>query len=707
MPGRGDRPNAAGLLDEALVRAVHRAGASGGGVYLLDEDGRFLVLVVTCGAPGEITEPWWRLSITRQSPAPEAVREDRLVWVGGQEDMARLYPRGAAAAPHRMAIACAPLRGADRCWGALSLVWPAGRSPRISRRERGQVLFSARRVARVLDEAPHPPVIPDRPRVVPVRLATERPVRSALAAADLVERLPTGALALDLEGRVTFANHAALDLLDRTPEDLFDSVLWESVPWLGDPVCAETYRAAWLSGEPATLAVARPPDRWLTLRLYPDASGISILVDSEDTAVERPRSEVRPPPGTAAAVTTAAAGRIHQLVHLAAALTETVSVQDVVDLIAELILPTFGADGLIVSTTEAGRLKAIGHHGYAPDVVERLEGLQMDAELTPVGRALATGSPSFFASRAELARDYPDTPQLSDKHAWAFLPLITSGRPVGCCVLAYDHPHTFTTDERAILTPLASLIAQALDRARLYDAKHNLAHALQQRLLPHALPTVAGVNVAARYLPTSYGMDIGGDFYDLIRLTDTTAAAVIGDVEGHDVTAAALMGQVRTAIHSHATAGAGPDTVLARTNRDLADLDPGRFITCLYAQVDLAGRQVTLASAGHPPPLLHRPGRDPRVVAVDPGPPLGIGVELPYALSTQPLPAGSILALYTDGLVETPGADVDHTTADLARHLARSSDLPLHHLIDSLVRRARPTGQHADDIALLLLQPTS
>ncbi|MFG2178360.1 SpoIIE family protein phosphatase [Streptomyces abikoensis] len=703
---RPSRLDPAGLVDEALVRAVHRAGAACGGIYLLDEQEQVLSLAVMCGAPKEVTEPWWRVPVARRGPPSTAVREDRLVWVGSQEDMARLSPPSAATLPHRMAVATTPIRGAYRCWGALNLVWAARRSPRLGRRERAQVLSGARDVARVLDAAVHPPNLPDTPRVVPVHPGAARPGQAALAAADLVERLPAGALALDREGHVTFVDNAAAGLLGRTPEQLLGTLLWETVPWLGDASCKETYRVAWLGGAPAALGVVRPPDRSLSLRLYPDASGISILITPGRAAEQHPQPHDAHTPDPASVVSAAAAGRIHQLMHLAASLTETISVQDVVDLIAELIMPTFGADSMVVSTAEAGRLKAIGHRGYDSEVIERLEGLPVDADLTPVGRALATGSPSFFADRSELARSHPESP-LSDKHAWAFLPLIASGRPVGCCVLAYSHSHVFTADERATLIPLASLIAQALDRALLYDAKHTLNHALQQRLLPRALPTVNGLNVAARYLPASFGMDIGGDFYDLIRLTDTTVAAVIGDVQGHDVTAAALMGQVRTAIHSHATAGASPDKVLTRTNRDLADLDPGRFITCLYAHLDLARQQVTVASAGHPPPLLHHSDHHVQVVDVDPGPPLGIGIEVPQPLTVLPLPTGAILTLYTDGLVEVPGADIGRTTDDLAQHLERSSDLPLHHLIDSLVQHACPTGQRTDDIALLLLQPTT
>ncbi|MEU7137020.1 SpoIIE family protein phosphatase [Streptomyces sp. NPDC046261] len=674
-----------------------------GGVYLVDPAGAELGLVVLCGLPVEVYVPWWRMSLASHGPNPDAVREERLVWVGCQEEFARLYPRAAASIPYRLAFAVSPLKGLRRCWGTLILLWPPSRPARLDPRERGRIALSARRVARVLDAAVPPPVIPDRPRFVPLHRPGAAQAQSALAAAGLVERLSLGALALDLEGRITFANTAAAALLGRPVEQLLGTQPLQSLPWLDNATCMDAYRTAVTSHEPLTLTVLRPPEQWLDFSLHPDDSGVSILVSPRRTA-DHPSKPVRAHTAPTGALT---ASRMHLLVHLAAALTETVGVQDVVDLLADQVLPAFGAHGLILSTTEAGRIKIIGHRGYAPQVIAQLDGLPTDADLTPAGHALATGASSFFADPAELARAYPRAPQTSDKQAWAFLPLIISGRPIGCCLLAFNHPHPFATAERALLTPLAGLIAQALDRARLYDAKHNLAHTLQQTLLPHTLPSLTGLDVAARYLPASHGMDIGGDFYDLIRLTDTTAAAVIGDVQGHDVTAAALMGQVRTAVHSHATAGATPGQVLTRTDRDLADLGTDRFVTCLYAHLDLARHQVTLAGAGHPPPLVRHPDHRARAVDIDPGPPLGIGMGTPsYPLTTLPLPEGTLLALYTDGLVETPGTDIGQTTADLVQHLAKAGDLPLHHLVDSLIHHTGPTDQHTDDIAVLMLQRT-
>ncbi|MFF3686902.1 SpoIIE family protein phosphatase [Streptomyces sp. NPDC002187] len=708
MTGRSEKPGDAGLLDGTLAAIVRRSGASAGNFHLLVPEERLLCLTVVCGLPVEFTAPWRRVPLSAPVPVADAVREDRLVWVGSQESMVRAYPRAAAVLPYRLALAAVPVSGVRRCWGALVLLWPADHPAVITRRERSHLAASARRLARLLDEAPRPPAVPHHPRIVSVLPADPGQVQPAPVAADFAERLPGGSLSLDLDGRITFCTPSAAELLGRSADQLLGTLPWQALPWLDDPVPEEQYRTAVISREPVCFTALRPPDQWLDFRLYPDPSGISVRINPSRAPGPHPQE---PTGGSRQLPDAVRAGRLHQLVHLAAALTETVGVRDVVDLAADQILPAFGADGLILAKAEAGRLKITGYRGYDPQIIERLDGLPLDTDLTPTGRALASGLPSFFANSQEMARLYPRTPTIGVKQAWAFLPLIISGRPVGCCILSYNDPHAFTADERAVLTSLAGLIAQALDRARLYDAKKELAHGLQQALLPRALPDIRGLDVAARYLPASHGMDVGGDFYDLIRLTDTTAAAFIGDVQGHNVTAAALMGQVRTAVRSHATADAPPGEILARTNRTLTDLEPDLLVSCLYTHIDLGSRRISLASAGHVPPILRHPRHagepaQARVLQVEPGPLLGIDIDAVYPVAALSLAPGDILALYTDGLVEIPGADLSWTTADLARHLADSGDLPLDQLVDSLVHHAWPTGRHTDDIALLLLQPS-
>ncbi|TXS33461.1 SpoIIE family protein phosphatase [Streptomyces sp. gb1(2016)] len=693
-------------LDQVLNGTVQSTGALAAGIYLLAVDEPVLCLTAVCGMPVNTAAPWRRVAVSAAGPLSEAVRENHLVWVGRQEDMARLYPNAAAGLPYQFALAFAPLHGV-RLWGALVLVWPKDHPPSLTRRERGHIVSSASRIARVLDQAPGPRKIPEQPRAVPLSPPGSDPAQTGLAADDLLQRLPAGALSFDLQGRITYVNDAAARMLGRTAEGLLGNFPWQAVPWLDDPVHEDHYRTAVFSREPVAYTALRPPDEWLDIRLYPGDSGISALISPNpggQPTAETPPPHITPPLG--ASPEAAGTGRIHQLIHLATALSQTVTVADVINMVADQILPAFGAQGMVISAADAGRLRIIGHRGYDPRSVTRLDGLPLDTDLTPAGQALRSGVPAFFADPAEMTRAYPRASVLSEKHAWAFLPLVVSDRRVGCCVLSYDHPHIFSASDRAILVSLGGLIAQAMDRALLYDAKHDLAHGLQQALLPMTLPTIRNLAVAARYLPAARGVDVGGDFYDLIRLSDTAAAAVIGDVQGHNINAAALMGQVRTAVH--ATAGTLPGEVLARTNHVLMDLETDLFVSCLYIHIDLAERRLQLASAGHPPPLLRDPSATPQTTAleVEPGPLLGVTLctEADYPLTTLPLPERSVLALYTDGLVETPGTDLTDSIAALAHLLTKNGNRPLDDLCDSLLRHAGLHHARTDDIALLLLR---
>ncbi|MCR8575206.1 SpoIIE family protein phosphatase [Streptomyces sp. Isolate_219] len=687
-------------VGRALLRAMQETGASAGGVYVLAADAPVLQLTVMSGVPAPFLAPWDRVALAAPIPVAVATREQRLVWVGGQQQMARDFPRTAVAVPYDFSLAAAPVSGPAGSRGALLLLWPAGHAPRLSAEERGAVEAACGRLAALLAKLPRPDG--SGPAEAP-RVRTPPPVRAvspdeALAAADYLERLPGGCCALDLEGRITLVTKGATELLGEKGTRLIGSRPWEVLPWLRDPVFEDRYRAAVISRRPTSFTASRPPHHWLTFRLFPDARGLSVWISPSD----KDYGPVEPAPAQGE-VLPVRAGQIYHVLHLAAALTEAVGTQDVVGLVADQIVPAFGAQGMIMYVAEAGRLRTIGHRGYPAEAVAAFEGVALGAANSPAVHTLATGEPSFFTSPEEMERDYPGLPRLTGKAARAVLPLIVSGRPVGCCILSYTRPRTFSLEERQVLTSLAGLIAQALDRARLYDTKHQLAHDLQAGLLPHGLPTVPGFAVAARYLPSTRGMDIGGDFYDLIRLDEDSVAAVIGDVQGHNAAAAALMGQVRTAVRAYATAGAAPDEVLARTNRLLTDLDPGLFTSCLYVHIDLRTRRACLACAGHPPPLLRHPGRHTTVLHVPPGLLLGIDPAARYSTTELTLPPKSVLALYTDGLIETPGTDPDRSVADLAARLNDAPPLGPDRLADALLENRHGDADRQDDVALMLL----
>ncbi|MFF4744820.1 SpoIIE family protein phosphatase [Streptomyces sp. NPDC001268] len=705
MHGSGD-PTAAPApgegLDAVLAELVRGTGASVGLAYVLPPGERVLRIAVVSGVVPKIAAPWARISLDDPIPVADAVRERRLVWLASQEEVARRYPRLGVVLPYDFMLAAAPFAHEARVWGGVVLLWPTWHPPALSAREREAVDAGCRRAGALLHEAARRgDRLPagDEPRVLLPPRPSEPDPEEARAALDFAQRIPVGCCALDMDGRITFINTAAADLVGAGGASLRGARPWEALLWMNDPVFEDHYRAAVVTRRPTSFTALRPPDRWLSFRLYPDDRGISVQiapltgVPGQDD--EQPERLPSVGPGGAAA--------LYHLMHLAAALTETAGVSDVVEAVADQLVPAFGPRGLVMMTMDEGRLRIIGHRGYSSEFMDRVDGSPLTAQ-TPNAHALTAGVPSFFGSFDELESAYPGAVRYEKRDAWAFLPLIASGRPVGSLVLSYDQPRSFPPAERATLTSLAGLIAQALDRARLYDSTQQLAHTLQTALLPHSLPSVPGLDVAARYLPAGHGVEIGGDFYDLIRCNATTAAATIGDVQGHNIQAAALMGQVRTAVHAHATAGTPPSDVLARTNRLLADLEPGLFTSCLYAHLDLAGHRARIATAGHPPPLVLHPDGRTEAVEVPPGLLLGIDPDALYSTVEIPFPPGTVLLLHTDGLVETAGTDIDEATAAIRACLTQGRDRTADDLADILVRHATRAATRNDDIALLLIR---
>ncbi|MFE5586751.1 SpoIIE family protein phosphatase [Kitasatospora sp. NPDC056531] len=518
-------------------------------------------------------------------------------------------------------------------------------------------------------------------------------VRTLTAAAAAVERLREGVFSLDPDGLITYANRASEPLLRASREELVGHHPWEVLPWLTDPVYENRYRAALISQQPTAFLAARPPDGWLAFSLYPDIHGVTARV----VAAEAPPGAAEPP--AAPPPTTTGVGGTHHLLQLASALTEAVTVRDVCRAVAEEILPAFGGQELAIYGVREQRLHLVSQSGYPDGFLDGFEGTPLDARV-PGAETLSTGTPIFFESVRELATAYPGL-ALDEMGAWAFLPLIASGRPVGSCILGFDLPHQFTAEERGLLTGLSGFIAQALERARLYDAEFALARGLQQGLLPHRLPQVPGLRITARYLPGTQGMEIGGDWYDAI-VTGADLTLVIGDVEGHSVGAAAAMGQLRSAVRAFACGGEPPDQVLARTNRLLLDLDPGLLASCCLVRLTPADGTVRIARAGHLPPVLRHPDGRAEALYVAGGPLLGVDEEAAYPVSELRLRPGSLLALYTDGLVEDPAVAIDQGVDRLRAALDRGRvEEEIEELAERLLREVGSTGR-VDDVALLL-----
>ncbi|MGJ7416984.1 SpoIIE family protein phosphatase [Streptomyces cinereoruber] len=390
-----------------------------------------------------------------------------------------------------------------------------------------------------------------------------------------------------------------------------------------------------------------------------------------------------------------------------AALAHARTVKDVIDLLNDSqALEHFGAASLVMGLLEAGRIHLVAE-GPEGAFVPGTRFTRVD-EPYPMSEVIRTLRPRFIDSARDFSDSYPVLwPHISGLGitAAAYLPLIAQARPIGALGLLYRDRSGFSEDERTLLVALGSSIAQSLQRAMLYEQEHDLAEGLQQAMLPRRIPEVPGAQTAVRYRSARLGRDIGGDWYDVIALPGGRVGAVIGDVQGHDTHAAAVMGQLRIVLRAYAAEGHTPATVMARASVFLHELDTERFATCTYAEVDLRTGVVQLVRAGHVDPLLREPDGRCRRLPVEGGLPLGLSAEfgrLDYPVTTLELDSGQTLLLYTDGLVEKPGADLDEGLQWLSS-LVRRGPADLQELADHLCDVVAERGGE-DDVAILLLR---
>jgi GAF domain-containing protein/anti-sigma regulatory factor (Ser/Thr protein kinase) len=279
-------------------------------------------------------------------------------------------------------------------------------------------------------------------------------------------------------------------------------------------------------------------------------------------------------------------------------------------------------------------------------------------------------------------------------------PLVAGRRTVGALVLGWPEPTVLGSDDRVFLQTLASQGAQALDRARHFELERSIAETLQRSVLPVALPTLAGAQIAARYLPGTHEVAIGGDWFDAVELPDDRVGLVVGDVVGKGVHAAASMGQLRNALRAISIERLKPPSALARLDRVASDTLETSFATVVYAVVDRNAGVLRFSSAGHPPPIVAYPDGRVEVLEGGRGLPLGTGLGPKYRQDVVDLPAGSVVVLYTDGLVERRGRTIDEGIEALVEAVGaapKDAERMLEHVLETLVAEA----DRADDVAIL------
>jgi PAS domain S-box-containing protein len=285
-------------------------------------------------------------------------------------------------------------------------------------------------------------------------------------------------------------------------------------------------------------------------------------------------------------------------------------------------------------------------------------------------------------------------------HSLMLVPLIARGVTLGVAAFCRaENPEPYGPADVRLVSDLASRAAVHIDNARLYTREHTTAVTLQRSLLPRHIPPVPGLEVAYRYQPASQAAEVGGDWFDVIALDSGQVALVVGDVTGHGTHAAALMGQLRTTTAALARLGHPPGQIMAQLSALVAAHGDEAGATCLYAVYDPASRRCRLTRAGHLPPALLRPDGTVEFPDLPGGMMLGVG-QGRYPVTDTHLPQGSVLALYTDGLIEQPGQDLATGMSRLARALTASPAQSPDQLCESILASTDPTPH--DDIALLL-----
>jgi anti-sigma regulatory factor (Ser/Thr protein kinase) len=261
----------------------------------------------------------------------------------------------------------------------------------------------------------------------------------------------------------------------------------------------------------------------------------------------------------------------------------------------------------------------------------------------------------------------------------------------------------FDDEDLAFLTTLGREGAVALERARLYEHERDIAATLQRRLLPERLPSMPAFSLAARYLAGGQGLQVGGDWYDAMELPGGELALVVGDVVGHGIEAASAMGQLRTALRFALLEHGRPADALAGINRLVHQMQAGEVATLACAVVDPARQEVVHASAGHPPPLVLAPGKEPCYLSGGRSLPLGAVAHSQFREETAAFEPGSTLILYTDGLIERRGESIDEGLERLRAAAAGGAEADLEELLGLVVRQLLPTAP-TDDVAVLALR---
>jgi serine phosphatase RsbU (regulator of sigma subunit)/anti-sigma regulatory factor (Ser/Thr protein kinase) len=394
--------------------------------------------------------------------------------------------------------------------------------------------------------------------------------------------------------------------------------------------------------------------------------------------------------------------RSERLQEMTAALANALTRVNVAEVVARGVHDVLAADSTSLALVLEDRriLRTLAWEDDEDADARRLE-MSMDVE-TPQSDAVRQALPTFYETFDELRQRFPDvaSAELADHESFLFVPLVAQRRVNGLLCVSWARRQPLPPDERRFVLSLAAQAAQALERAGHFESEQTIAATLQRSVLPTTLPRVEGVQLAARYLPGTAELNVGGDWFDAIPLRESRLGLAVGDVVGKGVRAAATMAQLRNALRAFSLDRTRPSSTLTRLNRLSEEVLETAFATVVYAVVDPRTLTCRYSSAGHPPPLVVFPDGRVELLEAGRGLPLGTGSVAEYVEDVVELQSGAVLVLYTDGLVERRGQSIDAGLEQLRAAVAaapRDPELLVEHVLEDIIGAT----ERDDDIALL------
>ncbi|HLW60926.1 MAG TPA: SpoIIE family protein phosphatase [bacterium] len=443
--------------------------------------------------------------------------------------------------------------------------------------------------------------------------------------------------------------------------------------------------------------------------LYQSEQATRIAADTARQAADAARHEAdaaRHEAEVARAGAERATDRIARLQAITAALSEALTPAQVAEVIVDR--------GIAALDAQTGTMCLLSEDGQTLDIVRAIgipEGFIGRWHHIPITTRIAITDAVrrrqlvFLPSRNAGVAQHPDLAELQGALEWGArvaVPLMVQGRPIGALLFVTADSRLFPENDRAFLESLGRLCAQALERARFYEREHRIAGALQRAFLPEALPILSGVTIHAAYAPGSDEAEIGGDWYDAFALPTGHVMMSVGDVVGHGLHAALIMGQLRQTVRAAALEGYAPWAILRRAGEVLTATSAGDgMATAIVGELDADTLTVTLASAGHPPPMLGTSNGRVEILPITGGPPLGAPSAHGPAERIITLPAGSLLVLYTDGLIEMTRDPIKGSMAlqeAMRAVLQTGADDPARAILAHVLPQESPPR---DDIALI------